>query len=339
VKTIKQRRPTQTDVALRAGVSRATVSLVLNQTGSPVPIGQETRERVIAAARELGYSPNPVAQMLARGSNQIIGFRSFDNMFALSESDFYYRYLVGVQHAANEHDYHTLLLNNNNEIYQNGMNSLLLADGAILTGTYPDTSVLRRLSHDHYPFVLLGECDIPKDEIDSVQSDHEPASYEAARHLLNLNHRSLGIVIDEMALPHHKLRLAGCERAIHEIPDARLTILTSKDLATADQFEAMLRKYAITGLLCAHRNLSRPTVELLQTLSLRIPEDVSVICLTTTWGVPLNNPTRVNLNRATAGQVAVERLLQRLEGGLEGYQHIIIPCDFVVGDTTSPADR
>lgn len=324
---------------MRAGVSRATVSLVLNQTGGPVPIGQETRERVIAAARELGYAPNPVAQMLARGSNHIIGFLSFDDIFVLAESDFYYRYLVGVQRAAAEWDYHILLLSNSGEIYQNGMNSLLLADGAVLTGTYPDTAVLRRLAHEKYPFVLLGECDIPKNEIDSVQSDHEPASYEATRHLLNLNHRSLGIVVEEMALPHHRLRLAGCERAVHETPDARLTILTGKDLSGAEQLANTLHKFEITSLLCAHRGLTRPTVELLESLSLRIPEDISVICLSSTWGVPLTNPTRVKLNRDTAGQVAVQRLLQRLQGALEDYQQILIPCDFIVGDTTAPTNR
>src|SRR5687768_2564309 len=109
---IKPKRPTQVDVALRAGVSRATVSLVLNQTGGPVPIGEETRERVLAAAREIGYAPNPVAQMLARGSNHIIGFLSFDDIFLLAESDFYYPYLVGVQREAGEQNYHILLLRN-----------------------------------------------------------------------------------------------------------------------------------------------------------------------------------------------------------------------------------
>jgi DNA-binding LacI/PurR family transcriptional regulator len=333
----KTRRPTQQDVARRAGVSRATVSLVLNQTEGHVPIGAETRERVMKAARELGYSPNLVAQMLARGStNHIIGFLSFDDIFVLEESDFYYRYLVGVQRAAIALNHHILLLTNNGEIYQNGMNSLLLADGVILTGTNPNYDVLRRLSKEKFPFVLLGQCDSLKHEIDSVQSDHEPAAYEATYHLLNLNHRNLGIVVDELDLPHHRLRLEGCQRAIREVPDARLSILTGNDLASESHFEEILRKHEITALLCAHRNLTRPAISLIHNLSLQIPEDVSVIFLSDIWGVPVTNPTRVKLNRDLAGQVAIQRLMQRLEGTLEGFQQILIPCDLVIGETTAP---
>jgi DNA-binding LacI/PurR family transcriptional regulator len=336
--SIKPRRPTQVDVALRAGVSRATVSLVLNQTGSPVPIGEETRERVLAAAREIGYAPNPVAQMLARGSNHIIGFLSFDDIFLLAESDFYYPYLVGVQREAGEQNYHILLLRNNSSVYENGMNSLLLADGSILTGTDPDSRVLSRLAQENYPFVLLGECDSLKGNIDSVQSDHEPASYAATRHLLDMDHRNLGIVVEEMSLPHHRQRLTGCERAINEISDARLTILSSKDLISPKKFAAILRKNQITGLLCGERDLTHPTVNLIQQLLVRVPEDLSIVFLSTTWGVPYNNPTRVNLNRDFAGQVAVQRLVQRLEGQVEGFERILIPCDFISGETTGPVN-
>jgi len=333
----KHKRPTQQDVAKLAGVSRATVSLVLNKHPSKVPISQETRELVLAAAREIGYSPNPVAQMLARGSNHIIGFLSFDNFFVLAESDFYYRYLVGVQRSGLEQNYHILLFSPKDGVYQNGMNSLLLADGAILTGTYPDSNVLRRLAEEEYPFVLLGECDIPNDQIDSVQSDHEPASYEATWHLLDLNHRSIGIVIEELELPHHRLRLAGAERAISEVPDAELIMISGDDLADEDYFVTLMRDHNITALLGAHRNLLDPTFNLLEKLSLQIPEHISVICLSMSWSLRMNNPTRVRLNRDAAGQIAVKRLIERLEGTAGDYKQILVPCDFIIGDTTGPA--
>jgi len=333
----KTRRPTQEDVARRAGVSRATVSLVLNQTEGQVPIGAETRERVVRAARELSYSPNPVAQMLARGTkNHIIGFLSFDDIFLLEESDFYYRYLVGVQRVAIELNHHILLLTNNSEIYQNGMNSLLLADGVILTGANPNQDVIRRLAKDKFPFVLLGQCDGLEHEIDSVQSDHEPASYEATYHLLNLNHRSLGIVVDDLELPHHRLRLEGIQRAIREVSDARLTIITGRELETEGQFKEILQTYGITALLCAHRNFTRPAISLIHRLSLKIPTDISVVFLSDIWGVPVNSPTRVKLNRDLAGQVAMQRLMERLDGKVENYEQILIPCDLIIGETTAP---
>ena len=161
---MKSKRPTQEDVAQRAGVSRGTVSLVLNQTEGRISISQKTRERVLAAAKALGYSPNPIAQMLARGRNHIIGFFTFDDAFPYAPADFYNPYLVGVEREAGDQGYNVLLFTRNpaktpHQIYQDWLNSLLLADGVILTGNYPDSEVLRQLANENYPFVLLLSLD------------------------------------------------------------------------------------------------------------------------------------------------------------------------------------
>jgi DNA-binding LacI/PurR family transcriptional regulator len=338
---MKSKRPTQEDVAQRAGVSRGTVSLVINQTEGRVSISQETRERVLAAAKALGYSPNPVAQMLARGRNYIIGFFTFDDEFPHALADFYNPYLVGVQREAGAQGYNVLLFTRNqaktpHPIYQDWLNSLLLADGVILTGNYPDSAVLRQLANANFPFVLLGTCDIPNNELDSVESDHEPASYQAARHLLKLDHRQLGFVVENLSLSHHQERLAGSERAINEAPDAQLTMLTKQDLTTAGDFGSSIQQNNVTALICADRSLFMPLMDLIQEIPLRIPDDLSLVFLSDTWGVPFANPTRVRLNRDKAGQVAVQRLVKRLEGDIDEYQQIRIPCEFIIGNTTAP---
>jgi LacI family transcriptional regulator len=105
---MKSRRPTQADVAQRAGVSRGTVSLILNHNQGRVPISQETRERVMAAALELGYSPNPVAQMLARGNTRIIGIISFEEPLPYIPGDGYYADLVGSEREGAVRDYSVL---------------------------------------------------------------------------------------------------------------------------------------------------------------------------------------------------------------------------------------
>lgn len=110
---MKSKRPTQADVAQRAGVSHGTVSLVLNHTEGRVPISQETRERVLAAAQELGYAPNPIAQMLARGSTRIIGIFSFEETFPYTPADFYYPYLVGIEHEAAVQGYNSVMYSTN----------------------------------------------------------------------------------------------------------------------------------------------------------------------------------------------------------------------------------
>ena len=66
------RQPSSADVALRAGVSRSTVSVVLNGHREPV-IAEATRERVLQAARDLNYRPNQLARALITGSSHLIG--------------------------------------------------------------------------------------------------------------------------------------------------------------------------------------------------------------------------------------------------------------------------
>jgi len=337
---MKSKRPTQADVARQAGVSRSTVSLVLNQTESRVNISEETRKRVMAAAKVLGYSPNPVAQMLVRGSTHIIGVFPLEGAFPYTSADFYYPYLVGIEQEAAIQDYNILLFTRAQKpetLFQDSSNSLRLADGLVLTGNYPDSKLLRWLQKEDYPFVLIGRSHIPFDEIDTVVNNHHPTSYEATRHLIDLNHRHMGLLVDDLSPAYHQERLNGCQLAISETTDANLTILDRDTLVNEDIFIDTVRQNNITALLCADRKLIAPAINILQTISWQIPIDLSLVFLVTnTWDLPFANPTRVNLNRDIKGSVAVQRLVDRLNGSITGYQQTEVPCNFVVGDTTAP---
>lgn len=337
---MKSKRPTQADVAREAGVSRSTVSFVLNQTESRVNISEETRKRVLAAAKVLGYSPNPVAQMLVRGRTHIIGVFPLEGAFPYTSADFYYPYLMGIEREAAVQDYNILLFTRAQKpetLFQDSSNSLRLADGLILTGNYPDTKLLRWLQKEDYPFVLIGRSHIPLNEIDTVVNNHQPTSYEAARHLIDLNHRHLGLLVDDLSLAYHQERLAGCQEAVKETTDATLTILDRNVLANVDVFDNMVHQHNITALLCADRKLITPAINILQTISWQIPSDLSLVFLVSnTWDMPFTNPTRVNLNRDIKGSVAMQRLVNRLDGTITGYQQTEVSCNFVAGDTTAP---
>src|SRR4051812_34464621 len=89
---MKRTRPTQVDVAKLAGVSRATVSYVLNdQVGQKIPISAETRQRVMDAITELGYEPDASAQSLRRGHTKIIGV-----VFPVIQNPFFWNIFAGI---------------------------------------------------------------------------------------------------------------------------------------------------------------------------------------------------------------------------------------------------
>lgn len=338
---MKSKRPTQADVAERAGVSRGTVSLVLNQTEYRVPISPETRERVVAAAQELGYMPNPVAQMLARGTTRILGFYSFEEIFPYSSEDFYYPYLTGIEREATQQDYNVLLFTRKlAELTQNGysegMSSFRLADGIILVGNYPNPANLEALLKEGVPLVLIGRSTLPANRIDTIVNDHRPCSYDATRHLIELGHRHIGFVVDDVNLAYHQERLSGARRAVNETSGVKLTLVTREDVVSPENLSRALRQDHISALLCADRKLLAPVIEALSSLALRVPQDLSLVFLViNTWNMPYTNPTHVNLNRDIKGKVAVERLVQRIAGAVEGHQQIQVPCEFVIGNSTA----
>jgi DNA-binding LacI/PurR family transcriptional regulator len=339
---MQSKRPTQEDVAQLAGVSRGTVSLVLNNIEGRVPISQETRERVLAASKALGYSPNPIAQMLARGRTGIIGVLPFEGTFPYTPADFYYPYLVGIEREAGAQGYNVLLITHKEaetpyRVFQDRTNSLRLAEGLVLAGNYPDPKVLRRLLKEGYSFVLIGRSGLPLNEIDTVVNDHTPSSYEATRHLIDLNHRHLGFVADDLSLAYHQERLAGCQKAVDETSNVYLTVLGNQALTNTVEFTNAISQHKISALLCADRKLVTRIVDLIQESHWEIPDDLSLVFLVTNaWDLPVPNPTRVKLNRDVKGSVATQRLVQRLEGSLSRNQQTLVPCEFIIGDTTAP---
>ena len=340
------RRPTQTDVANRAGVSRGTVSLVLNgRDDGKIAISDSTRQRVIKAAQDLGYAPNPVAQMLAHGSNDLLGVFVYEAIFPYKQDDFFFPYLSGLEREASTQGYNVLLFTRNRngttpQIYQNGMNSLRLADGSILLGSHPVRDELRQLTEENYPFVYIGRREIEGiGGINWVANDYQSGSYDAVKHLLDLGHTHIGFIGRGMELEPQQDKFAGCERAIAEYGLGTMHILP-ETLCTdnGETLRHLIASGEITALLCPDDKTFIQTMNLLHVLNLRAPDHLSVISLTTArYFAPWNiHPTHVELNRYHLGQQAARILIDTIRGVSEAPRQIIVPCKFVPGETTGP---
>lgn len=338
------RRPTQADVARLAGVSRSTVSIVLNGSdGGRIRISPGTRQRVLDSLRKLGYAPNAAAQMLARGRNQLIGVFTYEPYFPYEAEDFYYPFLLGIEREASRQGYNLLLVTRNRiagrySIYQDGTNSLSLADGAILLGPHPDRAELCRLAAEGYPFVYIGRREVPGCAIDWVASDYTAASRVATRHLLDLGHRRLALAARDANTEAYVDKRAGCVQAIDGVSDAVLWELSPDGLTTPDQLRDELGGHGVTALICADSATLQTVGPFLRALSIRIPEELSLVLLTDGQAdlLPGVRLTEVRLNRPIVGETAVRLLIDRLNGTAAGPQHARVPCDFVVGDTTGP---
>jgi len=187
-------RITSRDVAEHAGVSRTTVSLVLNNVQG-VQISPETRSRVIEAAQELGYVPNAAAQALASSRAQIIGLILTRNPHHISSDAFLNQILDGLITAAHEHSIRLLIdiveVHHQKKAYLELVRAKRI-DGLILSGPRFDDEALLYLQQDHFPTVLMGQ--LPDTDFYSVDIDNFAAAQQAVEHLVKLGHKRIACI-------------------------------------------------------------------------------------------------------------------------------------------------
>lgn len=341
-----KKHPTQADVAKLAGVARSTVSYVLNQqSGGPIPISEETRKRVLDAMQELGYAPDPGAQMLAQGSTNLIGIFTYEPNFPYDQEDFYFPFLTGIEREAGRHGYNVVLFTHQpdagRQIFINGINSLRLADGTILMGMDPDREELKRLVQEQYPFVFIGRREIPDHAIDWVVSDYQTVSAEATQHLIDLGHRRIGFITLDDRYEADKDRIAGCQQAINKASGVNLVIKNSADIQDSESLHRMLKQHKLTALIYKDDTLLDESLKFIQELSLNIPDDLSIITLDggSIGAAATRSFSRVDLNQRQVGEAAARTLIARLKDSEEEPQQIYIPTKFIIGDTTAKAKQ
>jgi len=340
------KRPTQKDVASLAGVSRGTVSMVLNgRTNGRVPISEETRQRVLDAAEKIGYAPNPVAQMLAKGQNQIVGVFVYSDVFPYKKTDYFFPYLSGIQHAAIRQNYNVLLFTQNHhqdampQVYENSMNTLRLADGCIFMGSDTNREELTRLHDEGYPFVYVGRREIPDRDINWVINDYASGTADATRHLIELGHRKFGFVANDLTLEPQRDKIKGCRQILDELPETSLLLLAyDNDDYEREGLVQRIQNENITALMCTDDLSFSIILEALTRKGLRVPDDISIISLTTAEFDPTTGlqPSHLHLNRPLIGEKAIELLVQLVNGDVETPQQITMPAIFVAGETTGP---
>lgn len=188
------KRVTSLDVARRAGVSRTTVSFVLNNVEA-MQISEETRQRVQQAARELGYVPDAAAQALASGRSKTIGLLLARRSEVISSDMYLTQILEALMREIRQHEMRLLLEVvedfDNPESYLKLVRSNSI-DGVLYSGPRLNDSALRVLVEHGVPTVLMGA--LPGVNYPSVDIDNRSAAQRAVRHLIQLGHTHIACI-------------------------------------------------------------------------------------------------------------------------------------------------
>jgi LacI family transcriptional regulator len=326
------------DVAARAGVSKTTVSHVINNTRF---VEEETKQRVLQAIAELGYRPSVVARSLTTNRTETIGVIVSD-----SSNHFFAEVLRGIEDVLRPKNY-ALLVCNTAEILEREAHYLDIlmrqrVDGIIAAATSQRWDELTKVETQHIPVVFADRFFEGLDD-PFVGVDNKKGAYLGTKCIIDCGHRQIGILAGFQRLSTMRERLAGFRRALeeHDISLPEEWVITSA-LSIEGGREAMRQLLTLpecpTAVFLNNNLLTLGALLALKELGLRCPEDVGLVGFDDHPWAAVSDPP-LTVVRQPAGQVgraAAEMLLALINDEQVAEPRVILDCEVVARQSCCP---
>jgi LacI family transcriptional regulator len=279
---MRRERVTIADVARKVGVSKVTVSYVVNGREGKVRISEETRQRIWEAIRELGYRPNALARALSRRRTNTIGVvMQYAGIFG-GWSGFMLELLHGASHEAIEQQYDLLMYTGTHgDDAEHEANAVMdgRIDGALLLRDIDDP-LSDILADNGFPHVLIFTR-ARRPDVYYVDCDNVKGGYLATKHLLSLGHRAIAHLRGSSRAAPALDRWHGYVQAMREAgiePEEGWVIEMHSPLSEADALATLLRSAKRpTAIFAWSDEVAIRAMQVLREMNLRIPEDVAVV--------------------------------------------------------------
>ena len=335
---MKPTRVTSQDVADAAGVSRTTVSLVLNDVKG-IKISEDTRQRVIRAAKELGYVPDAAARALASRRSQIIGLVLVRSAKHITSDAFLTQVLENLLDVVHEHDLRLLIdiiePQHQKEAYLHLARSKHI-DGLILSGPRFDDEALSALEDHDFPTVLMGQ--LPGTGLCSVDVDNRKAACGAVEHLIQLGHQRVACITNAPPLYTAATdRLNGYKDALASqgIP-YKESIIKYGEFSMQSGYQRMQELLAsqekFSAAFIGSDQVAIGAVAAIREKKLRVPEDIAVVGFDDLPVALYNCPplTTVHIPVPQLARQASEYLINMLSGNPITKEQIILDTHLVI---------
>lgn len=270
--------PTLHDVAKLSGFSTATVSRCLN---FPKQVSDKTRETVMAAIAELGYSPNFGARAMAAQRTNTIGA-----IIPTMENAIFARGIQAFQEELDDHGYNLMVASSSYrmDLEERQIRSLVSrgADALLLVGHQRDPAIYQFLEAQQVPALVTWAFD-PDGSRPSIGFDNRQSMAKLAHEVLRLGHRRLAMISAELATNDRAAaRLDGLRDAMRDagLREGDLTLIeTPYGIETgAEAFEALMQSSAPpTAVLCGNDVLAVGALGRARDLGMDVPGDVSIL--------------------------------------------------------------
>lgn len=340
-----KKRPTQADVASIAGVSRATVSYVLNNlSGQRIPISEETRQRVLDAIAQLGYEVDARAQSLRSGETKTIGV-----LLPIYENPFFWQMLLGISREAEACGYSLLLAHSSLTPEQENQSIRELAeqrvDGLVMLIAFKllPEQIVNQLRNSSRPIVEISGT---TSEFDYVHQGYGAGAYALMTHLIELGHKRIGFIYGVTVPSQGFDRLEAYRQALVDSGlgyDESLVLHCGQLMEDGYQaaVDLLNRPNRPTALLVINDLLGIAALRAVADLGLSVPGDVSIAGFDdipfSSFAVP--RLTTVSGSPEQNGRDAVRLLLKRLNDPERPQEVITSDWQLHIRESTGPAPK
>lgn len=347
---IRGDKMTSQEIADLCGVSRATVSRVINNNPN---VKEETRKKVLSVIKENNYVPIESARRLAGVESKIIGLFIMDinvsnSTTRVSKSSYFSHIANLIIDKANNNGYKVLVsiitseqqLNEAKNLFMNGT----IASG-IFVGAFNDSSQFNEFVELDYPLIIIDykadDLNSLPDNLQLINLDNKLGGYKATEYLISRGHQDIAHITGDIRKFSGQARLEGYKKALK---DSGLAY--NEDLIRYGEFQEengysltkdLLAKKKITAIFAANDGMAIGSIKAIREKELRVPEDISVIGFDNIDMASFMSPelTTIDVSLEEIAKNSIQSLIYYFKNDKFNKKEIIIPTSLISRESIS----
>lgn len=325
------------DIAKASGVSRSTVSRVINGDKN---VKSETHDKVMQVISKTNFQPNLAARGLAAGRTNVLGLVIPAGVATIFSDPYFPLLIQGVSAACNVMQYTVMLWLAEPEYERRMISQILhngLLDGVIVSSMLMDDPIVRSLYESEMPFILVGRH--PTLDVNYLDVDNFQIGLTATSHLLQIGRKRIATIMGPQNTIGGHDRYQGYLEALRQRNITFLPELVSEgDYSELSGYTCMkgLLNHKMNAVFVASDAMAYGALRAIRETNLRIPEDIAVVGCDDLPGSGRTNPPLTSIRQPVhyMGSVVAQTLVDIIHHPNSQPRHVILPTEIVIRESS-----